>query len=224
MNEFLGVLVHAEKIMNFYSYNFNLFGTPSLESPWGFHIYGHHMCINILAIKNQLVISPVFMGAEPDIIDEGPQKGLRIFDSHEKCGLALMNSLKPVLQKKAQIFENMHGEYLPATRYNRFDERHLGGAFQDNRIIPFEGLNLSILTTSQRQLLMETVKCFINFLPLPALEDKLQQIDKYINQTWLTWYGGFGHDDTFYYRIQSPVILVEVGLLSLRKKLELWTP
>lgn len=75
INHFLGELVEAPKVMNEYSYNFVLFGEPSTERPWGFSLYGHHLCLNIFLYKTQIVMSPLFTGAEPNLIDAGPYKG-----------------------------------------------------------------------------------------------------------------------------------------------------
>jgi hypothetical protein len=66
INGFLGELVQGTKVMNEYSYNFVLFGSPSSTQPWGWSFYGHHLCLNIFLFKRQIVISPWFTGAEPN--------------------------------------------------------------------------------------------------------------------------------------------------------------
>src|ERR1700759_4285374 len=43
INHFLGELCDVQKIMNKYSYNFLLFGTPSATEQWGWSLYGHHL-------------------------------------------------------------------------------------------------------------------------------------------------------------------------------------
>jgi len=88
-----------------------------------------------------MVIGPTFMGAEPDRIDEGPHKGLRLFLTEEMESLNLMQGLSTELQEKATLSKGMTGEHLPKDRWNPFDERHLGGARQDNRIVPFGKYN-----------------------------------------------------------------------------------
>ena len=70
-NAFLGQLTALPNVMNEWSYNFNLFGQPSSTEPWGWNLYGHHLCLNCIFIGNQMVVSPVFMGAEPNLIDKG---------------------------------------------------------------------------------------------------------------------------------------------------------
>ncbi len=84
-----------------------------------------------------MVIGPTFMGAEPDRIDEGPHAGLRLFRTEELESLKLMQGLPKDLQEKATLSKGMDGNSLPPDRWNPFDERHLGGARQDNRIVPY---------------------------------------------------------------------------------------
>lgn len=54
-----------------------------------------------------MVISPTFMGAEPDYIDEGDYEGLRIFRNEEMAGLELMQSLSEEHRKTAQLYEDV---------------------------------------------------------------------------------------------------------------------
>src|SRR6201999_2248178 len=68
INGFLGELVKGVAVMNEFSYNFVLFGSPSTTSPWGFSFYGPHLCLNIFLYRTQIIISPWFTGAEPNII------------------------------------------------------------------------------------------------------------------------------------------------------------
>lgn len=136
-NHFLGQLVNGERVLNEDSYNFRLFGSPEVQRPWGYTFFGHHLCLAVVFYGNRMVIGPTFMGAEPDRIDEGPHKGLRLFETEELESLKLMQRLSPELQAKATLSVGMDGDSLPADRWNPFDERHLGGARQDNRVVPF---------------------------------------------------------------------------------------
>jgi hypothetical protein len=142
-NHFLGQLVNGEKVLNRHSYNLRLFlpkesETPSATAPWGYTFFGHHLCIAVAFSGKTMVIGPTFMGAEPDCIDEGPHKGMRLFGDEETIALDLMRSLSDDNQKKARLCEGMTPkEGLAEDRWNPFDERHLGGARQDNRIVPY---------------------------------------------------------------------------------------
>lgn len=136
-NGFLGKLVNGEAVLNEHSYNLRLFGTPHLTKPWGYTFFGHHLAFNLVVQGKRMVIGPTFMGAEPDRIDEGQHAGLRLFSHEEVEALNLMRALSPEAQKKAQLSKGMSGDDLPEDRWNPFDERHLGGARQDNRVVPY---------------------------------------------------------------------------------------
>ena len=90
---FLGELVNAPRVMNEYSYNFSLFGEPSATQPWGWSLFGHHLCLNCFVLNKQMVLSPDFIGAEPNCIDCGPYAGLELFQDEERIGLELMRAL-----------------------------------------------------------------------------------------------------------------------------------
>ena len=194
-----------------------LFGQPSTTDRWGFSIYGHHLAINADFQGNQIVLTPTFTGAEPNEIDDGSYKGKAILSREEHLGLKLMTSLSPTLQSKAQIFADVNDKSFaqefetsfPQCRWNPADQRHLCGAFQDNRIVPYEGVLMSELDDSLREILLDTVAEFIVYLPEQARRNRLQQVKTHMNETYFSWIGGFGDNDAFYYRIQSPVVICE---------------
>jgi hypothetical protein len=209
INHFLGELVDSPRVMNEFSYNFVLFGRPSPDRPWGWSFYGHHLCLNIFLYKSQIIASPWFTGAEPNEIDSGPYAGTRIMQVEEQLGLQLMQSLSPSLQSQARIFAQMHDPAMPPGRWNKDDQRHLCGAYRDNRVVPYEGIPATSLTEPQKQLLYGILEQYLLYLPARARQLKLAQVRQYENETYFCWIGGFGDEDPFYYRIQSPVILVE---------------
>ena len=38
---------------------------------------------------------------------------------------------------------------------------------------------------------------------------KMNEVDKHLEDTWFAWIGGTAIDSVYYYRIQSPVIVIE---------------
>ncbi len=208
-NAFLGELTKLENIMNEWSYNFLLFGEPGTDTPWGWSLYGHHLCLNCFFINGQMVITPAFMGAEPNIIDSGDFSGTLLFDKQETIGLDLMRSLNDELNGQAQLFTGFDDPKLPESRYNRFDGFHLGGASQDNRVVPYEGALVKYFNRAQQKMLMDITAAFFEILPDQPLSAKMNDIEKYLDQTRWCWIGGSGDDDPFYYRIQSPVVMLE---------------
>ncbi|KAL4955743.1 hypothetical protein BDW69DRAFT_193009 [Aspergillus filifer] len=209
VNHFLGELVESPRVMNEYSYNFVLFGKPSTTRPWGWSFYGHHLCLNIFLYKRQIVVSPWFTGAEPNEIDSGEYKGTRILHVEEELGLKLMQSLDPEVQKKAIVYGKMKDPAMPPGRWNRDDQRHLCGAYRDNRIVPNEGVPVSIFSATQKETLYGILEQYLLYLPSYSRQLKIAHIRKYENEMYFSWIGGVGDEDPFYFRIQSPVVLVE---------------
>ncbi|GHJ86199.1 hypothetical protein NliqN6_2601 [Naganishia liquefaciens] len=207
-NAFLGQLINGQAVLNEHSYNFRLFGRPSVTAPWGFSFFGHHLCLQVVFVGKRMVIGPTFMGAEPDRIDEGPHAGLRLFSQEEIRGLNLMRSLSQENQKRAQLNEHMV-EGLAEDRWNPFDERHLGGAHQDNRTVPYEGCPISAMKPEQREQVWEIVKSFNTYLPDGPLKAHMKRVKEHENETWFAWIGKFGLGDPYYFRIHSPVVFCE---------------
>jgi len=48
-----------------------------------------------------------------------------------------------------------------------------------------------------------------NQTPRSATAASLQEVDAHLDETWFAWTGGTTDADPFYYRIHSPVVLIE---------------
>ncbi len=209
LNRFLGDLVGGPEVLGEWAYIFCLFGDPSESEPWGWQLFGHHLCLNCFVIGRQMVLTPCFFGAEPNYADAGPFAGTRLFQDAERAGLALMRSLPAQQQKRAIVAHSMMGGDLPAGRRHFADNLHLGGAYQDNRIVPYEGLRASELSARQRRDVMDLVAAYVAPLPSGPLAARLAEVERHLAETHFCWIGGFAEESPFYYRIQSPVIFIE---------------
>lgn len=209
LNGFLGQVVGGPNVLGEWSFIFCLFGTPSTGEPWGWQLFGHHLCLNCFMLGEQMVLSPTFMGAEPSYADTGPFAGVTLFEDEERVGLDLMRSLTGDQQAKAIVAHDMVGGDLPTGRRHFADGLHLGGAYQDNRVIPYEGLKGLDLAPAQRQTLIDLARSYMGPLPAGPLAARLEQIEQHLDDTHFCWIGGTAEDDAFYYRIQSPVVMIE---------------
>ncbi|EMC91134.1 hypothetical protein BAUCODRAFT_315852 [Baudoinia panamericana UAMH 10762] len=212
MNAFLGDLTRLKNVMNEHSYHFCLFGDPSVDKPWGFNIFGHHLCLNVFTLAGEVVMGPFFVGAEPNVIDDGPNKGLEVLNKEERAGLAFVKSLSPEQQKKATIqgdINDITGETMPEGRWNPADLRGLGGAHQDNRIVPFEGLNAKEMDGSQRKALLDIISIFNELLPAGPKELFMKRVEKYLDDTYFAWIGPIDDKTPFYFRVHSPIVMDE---------------
>ncbi|MDN4482990.1 DUF3500 domain-containing protein [Demequina lignilytica] len=207
LNGYLGELTGLETLMNDRSYWIALYGTPSGDAPWGWQLFGHHLALNVVFVGGRQVIAPVFIGAEPALSD-GERAPL--FDARERLAIELAESLSAEQRGEAVVYATVLDPAMPEGRVHPADERHLAGAFRDNRVIPYEGIRADRLTSAQRVLLRAIVEDFLLLLPDAQRERALAEVADYLPETHLAWYGATDGSQPFYFRIQSPVILAEL--------------
>ncbi len=210
INGFLGAVVELPLLMNEFSYNVAFFGEPHPVRPWGWQLFGHHVALNCLVLRDQMVVSPVFFGAEPDTIDEGEFAGLRVFDRRIAVARDLMSKLPEHQRRAAIVYEQMVDPAMPPGRIHPGDERHLGGCFQDNRVIPNEGVLVSEMAPAHRELVGEIIRDFLSYLPAGPAAARVRDIEKHLAETWFSWIGGWTDGEPFYFRIQNPVVILEL--------------
>lgn len=210
INGFLGDVVELPLLMNEFSYNAALYGTPSATEPWGWQLFGHHVALNCLVAGTRMVISPVFFGAEPDVIDEGEFAGTRVLNGRIDLARRLMGALSAAQRNDAIVYEQMVDPRMPEGRVHAGDERHLGGAFQDNRVIPYEGVRVSDFGADARARWEALVRDFLAYLPDGPARVRFDEVVGQVEDTWFSWIGGWEGDEPFYFRIQSPVAMFEL--------------
>ena len=208
INGFLGAEVGLPGIMNEFSYNAALYGEPSLIEPWGWQLYGHHCAVNCLVVGEQMVVSPVFLGAEPNEIDAGPSAGTTAFVERILLGRRIMAELDDAQRAAAITHPDLQD--LPEGRLDPGDERHLAGAFQDNRVIPYEGVRVAELEAPAQEAVWDLVADFVAILPDGPARRRMAEVRAQLADTWFSWMGGTGPEEPYYLRVQSPVIVVEL--------------
>ncbi len=184
LNGFLGMLLQAPGVLNQWSYNFNLFGMPSVTEPWGWQLYGHHLALNCMVTNQQMVLTPTFLGAEISYADQDPFTGLQLFQDHERLGLELVNQLSDNERSQAVVSTSMAQEDLPEGRWHFADYLNLGGAFQDNRTVPYEGIRIDQVNTRKLQMFMDLVAEYMAPLPDGPRHKKMEQIATHLAETF----------------------------------------
>jgi hypothetical protein len=210
INGFLGEVVDLPTVLGEWSYHLALYGTPDLHAPWGWQLFGHHAAVNCLVVEGRMQVSPVFLGAEPDEIDTGPHAGTPSFADRIDLGLQLMAALPPEQRAAATVYAQMVDPAMPPGRVHPGDERHLAGAFQDNRVIPVEGIPVADMPAHARRLVLAIAETFVRLLPAGPRAARVREIEQHLPETSFSWIGGHEDGDVFYYRIQSPVLIAEL--------------
>ncbi|MFF4268576.1 DUF3500 domain-containing protein [Streptomyces sp. NPDC001536] len=177
-------------------YFFTFMGTPSTTKPWGFQYEGHHVAINYFVLGDQVVMTPTFMGSEPTT---GTYKGEKItlFKPETTVGLTMIRSLTAAQLKKAVSSQSNGNEDMKA------------GAGQDNLKLAYEGVPGSDLTAAQRKRLLDLVRVYVGYINDGHAEVKMSEVEEHLDDTYFFWMGETEDDSAFYYRVHSPVVLIE---------------
>lgn len=210
INGFLGDVVGLPGILGEWSYNVCLFGTPDLDAPWGWQLYGHHCAVNCMVVEGNMMVGPVFFGAEPNEIDEGPHAGTTSFLDRLDAARALIGALPSDLLDRVIAYPDMLDPAMPAGRIHSGDGLTLAGAFQDNRVIPDEGVAAAEFPPEARAALTEFIGTFLAILPDGPRRAREREVAEHLDETFVTWIGGTGDADPFYLRVQSPVAIFEL--------------
>ena len=172
-------------------------GEPSDTQPWGWQLDGHHVVINYFILGDQVVMSPVFMGSEPIEAKGGKFKGTIVCQEEQDKGLAFINSLSRKERAKAILRPKKDGT------------NNVAEAFLDNLQLDLIGLPAKELSREGKERLLALVQVYVGNMREGHAKVKMSEVRKHLDQTRFAWIGGTGKDSVFYYRIQSPVILIE---------------
>jgi hypothetical protein len=197
LNETIGEMVNNLTEYGEHLYYITVMGTPSEKDPWGWQLEGHHLVINYFVLGDQVVMTPTFMGSEPVIATTGKYAGTSILQTEERKGVSFMRSLNTEQRQRATI--------EPAKTVNNAQSQ----AGRDNLVLAYAGIKGSDLNESQQRALLELASEFINNMDDGHARVKMDEIRRHVADTWFAWVGDVSDSAVFYYRIHSPVILIE---------------
>jgi hypothetical protein len=178
-------------------YNITMMGAPSAKEPWGWQLDGHHAIINYFVMGDQVVMTPAFFGSEPVTAHAGKFKGTIILQDEQSAGLAMINALSEAQRQKAII------------QVSKTGNNNVGEAFKDNVVLDYAGVRGAELSAKQKEQLLELINQYVSNMSEGHAKVKMKDVRQHIDNTYFAWVGGREPASVFYYRIQSPVILVE---------------
>jgi len=197
LNETLAELSGDHDFLGEWLYYIQIYGKPSATDPWGWKLEGHHAIINYFVLGDQVVMTPLFIGSEPVKAPSGKYKGIEILQKEQNDGLEMLMAL-PEAQRKKAILE-----------FSKTGNNNLTEAFKDNVVIDYAGLRTNELAGPTRQRLRDLIHLYVSNMDDGHTRVKMDEVDRHLDNTWFTWIGGAQPDSAFYYRVQSPVILIE---------------
>ena len=178
-------------------YFFTIMGQPSPTEPWGWQIDGHHLVINYFVLGDQVVMTPTFLGAEPAVATTGRYAGNAVLQAEQDRGLAFMRSLTPLQRADATL------------ERDKTENDIRSEADQDNLVLDYGGVRATTFTAGQKAQLMEVVGLYVNNMREEQARVRMTEVAAHLDDTYFAWSGGTSDDDVFYYRIHSPVVLIE---------------
>ena len=192
----------AELANNFEEYGewlywITIMGQPSASEPWGWQIDGHHLIINYFVLGDQVVMSPVFVGSEPVHATSGKFKGTIVLQDEQNKGLEAVQALTQEQRKRAILSGVKEGNNA------------LTQAYKDNVDLEYAGIAAAELDERQRALLLAVIEQYVGNMDDGHAQVKMSEVAKHLDRTYFAWIGGTTAESVYYYRIHSPVVLIE---------------
>jgi hypothetical protein len=197
LNETLAELTRDPDFLGEWKYHITVMGMPSAKEPWGWQLDGHHAIINYFVLGDQVVMTPFFAGSEPVIAEAGKYKGTVVLQEEQDRGLAMLQALDEGQRKKAVL------------QVSKTGNNNLAEAFKDNVVIDYAGLRCDSMSAAQKKQLLDLVALYVGNMDDGHAKVKMQEVRKHLDNTWFAWIGGADDKSVYYYRIHSPVVLVE---------------
>ncbi|MEM8668101.1 MAG: DUF3500 domain-containing protein [Planctomycetota bacterium] len=192
----------AELADNFEEYGewlywITIMGKPSSSEPWGWQIDGHHLVINYFVLGDQVVMSPVFVGSEPVKATSGKFNGTVVMQDEQNKGLAVIQALSKEQRTKAILS-------TAKTANNALSQ-----AYKDNLTLDYAGIPAKELNSEQQTLLLELIQEYVGTMRDGHAKVKMDEVKEHLDKTYFLWIGETDESSVYYYRIHSPVVLIE---------------
>ena len=135
------------------------------------------------------MLTPLFMGSEPVIAEDGKYAGTSILQAEQDLALKVIRSLDPAQRGQAILYESILSGTLPPERGRGPDGRIKGAAFTDNLVLPYEGIRASELSTGSQELLLALTRLYTHRLRDGHAELWRDAVAQHLNETRLMWMG-----------------------------------
>ena len=178
-------------------YWISVMGEPSATEPWGWQLDGHHLNLNYFVLGDQVVMTPAFWGSEPTVATSGKYAGTSILVDEQSRGLQLIRALTPTQRSQAIVQTSKTANNI------------LTQAFSDNVVLDYAGVRVSAFSQAQKQQLLDLVRLYVGNLRDGHARVHMSDVERRLDETYFAWIGGTDDNSVYYYRVHSPVILIE---------------
>jgi hypothetical protein len=171
-----------------------ILGTPSAADRWMLQFGGHHLAINVSIAGQKSVLTPTHTGAQPATYTLNGQT-IRPLGSENDKAFKLVNALDAPQRKQAVLGYEVRNLVL--------------GPGEDGKVIQPEGVRASTLNQTQRAMLLDLVREWVDILDETAAGAKMAEITTNLADTYFAWSGSTSNGDPAYFRVQGPTVLIE---------------
>jgi len=181
------------------NYFFSVFGEPSAKAGWGWRFEGHHVSLHFAVDNGKMAVTstPLFFGANPAEVREGPTTGSRVLGAEEDAGRALVLSLDATERATAILAQTAPNDIATAN------------TVKVDPLIP-AGLTSANMTPPQRDMLMKLVDIYLAMALPEVAADRLAKIKTAgVEKVAFAWAGPTEKGQRYYYRVQGPTFLIE---------------
>lgn len=142
-------------------------------------------------------MTPAFWGSEPAVATSGKYAGTAIMGDEQTHGLAMVRALSAAQRAEAVLETTKEANNI------------LAQAFSDNLVLDYAGVNVASFSPEQQRQLLELVELYVGNMRQPHARVRMSEVEAHLDETYFAWIGGTDDDAVFYYRIHSPVVLIE---------------
>ncbi|HUF28783.1 MAG TPA: DUF3500 domain-containing protein [Gemmatimonadaceae bacterium] len=197
LNETIAEITNNWEAYGEWLYFLTVMGAPSPTEPWGWQLDGHHLIVNYFVLGDQVVMTPTFMGSEPVVAASGKYAGTSVLQVEQDKGVAMMRALSEAQQARARIASA------------KGPTNNLTEAYRDNVVLDHAGIRATELDARQRRQLVDLIGEYVANMKEGHARVRMSEVEAHLDATYFGWIGESGDDAVFYYRIHSPVILIE---------------
>jgi hypothetical protein len=179
-------------------YYLSIFGTPANEGSWGWRVEGHHLSLNYTITNGKIVSStPEFYGANPGLIDAGPERSIRVLGTEEDLARQILKLCNEEQQKLAWIAKEAP------------DDLRGGGELQPV-VTKAQGLPVAKMSADQKKLFQELLAEYLKNMPADVEKSRRDRINQSgLDNTYFAWWGSGERNERHYYVIQGETFIIE---------------
>lgn len=170
-------------------YWFSVFGDPASADAWAWRLGGHHLCLHFTVVGEEVAVTPLFFGANPARVPDGPQRGLRLLAAEEDVARALVRGLDEEQRATAVVSPEAPSDILT------------GNAVRAQVAAAPTGVAYSTLRPDQQRLMVDLLEVYLGRVRErpPVSPERLT----------FAWAGSTEPGEGHYYALRGEHFLVE---------------